>query len=162
MSRLEVVPRGHAYTTHMSDGKPGIAWKAKYGAVEIDAVGKDMIIEGMNEKGLDVGLYYHPGFAEYEAYDPALGGGIDGSATDLGQYLLTNFSTVDEVREAVNNRSRSCRWSNLRWASRRRCISSSPSRAGKAIVIEYLDGRGENVRRAARRHHQCADLRLAL
>jgi choloylglycine hydrolase len=58
MSRLEVVPRGIAYKTHMPDGKAGLSWTGKYGVVGIDGVGKDLIIEGINEKGLDVGLFY--------------------------------------------------------------------------------------------------------
>jgi choloylglycine hydrolase len=138
MSRLEVVPRGHAYTTHMSDGKPGMAWTGKYGAVGIDAVGKDMIVEGMNEKGLDVGLFYHPGFAEYEAYDPAKAA-ESLSATDLGQYLLTNFSTVDEVREAIKRvRVVAVIEPALGFAPPVHFIVTEPS--GKAIVIEYSMG----------------------
>ena len=97
MSRLEIVPRGIAYKTHMPDGKAGLSWTGKYGVVGIDGVGKDLIIEGMNEKGLDVGLFYHPDFAEYQAYDPEKAAESLGP-TDLGQYLLTNFATVDEVR----------------------------------------------------------------
>ena len=138
MSRLEIVPRGHAYATHMSDGKPGMAWTAKYGAVGIDAVGKDMIIEGMNEKGLDVGLFYHPGFADYEAYDPAQAA-ESMSATDFGQYLLTNFSTVDEVREAVKHvRVVAVIEPALGFAPPVHFIVTEPS--GKAIVIEYSNG----------------------
>jgi choloylglycine hydrolase len=45
--------------------------QGKYGVVEIDAVEKDIVVEGMNEKGLAVGLFYHPGFAEYQEYDAA-------------------------------------------------------------------------------------------
>jgi choloylglycine hydrolase len=132
------VPRGHAYTTHMSDGKPGMAWTAKYGAVGIDAVGKDMIIEGMNEKGLDVGLFYHPGYADYEAYDPAQAA-ESMSATDLGQYLLTNFSTVDEVREAVKRvRVVAVNEPALGFAPPVHFIITEPS--GKAIVIEFSMG----------------------
>ena len=115
MSRLEIVPRGYAYKTHMPDGKAGLSWTGKYGVVGIDAVGKDLIIEGINEKGLDVGLFYHPDFAKYEAYDPEKPGGVAGPATDLGQYLLTNFATVDEVRAAIDKRPcrrrrRACAW----------------------------------------------------
>jgi choloylglycine hydrolase len=57
--------------THTPDGKPGLSWQGKYGVVGIDAVEKDIVVEGMNEKGLSVGLFYHPGFAEYQTYDPA-------------------------------------------------------------------------------------------
>ena len=62
-SRLVIVPRGYKYTGHTPDGKPGMSWQAKYGVAGIDAVAKDMIVDGMNEKGLAVGLFYHPGYA---------------------------------------------------------------------------------------------------
>ena len=129
---------GHAYVTHMPDGKPGMAWTAKYGAVGIDAVGKDMMVDGMNEKGLDVGLFYHPGFAEYETYDPTHAA-ESMSPTDVAQYLLTKCSTVDEVRAAVKHvrrrtRGRAC----AGFAPPVHFIVTEPS--GKAIVVEFSMG----------------------
>ncbi len=99
-SRVVLVPRGYKYAGHTPDGKPGFSWQAKYGVVGLDAVGKDMIVDGMNEKGLALGLFYHPGFAEYEAYNPADAGKSMGP-TDLGQYLLSTCATVGEVRTAL-------------------------------------------------------------
>ena len=99
-SRLVVIPRGYKYATHMPDGKPGLSWQGQYGVVGIDAVEKDIVVEGMNEKGLAVGLFYHPGFAEYQTYDA--GQAAQSMApTDVGQYLLTTCATVDEVRAAI-------------------------------------------------------------
>jgi choloylglycine hydrolase len=138
MSRLEVVPRGLAYKTHMPDGKAGLSWTGKYGVVGIDGVGKDLIIEGMNEKGLDVGLFYHPDFAEYQAYDPEKAAESLGP-TDLGQYLLTNFATVDEVRAAIDKiRVVAVVEPALGFAAPVHFIVTEPS--GKAIVIEYGKG----------------------
>jgi choloylglycine hydrolase len=138
MSRLEIVPRGHAYASHMPDGKAGLSWTGKYGVVGIDGVGKDLIIEGMNEKGLDVGLFYHPDFAEYEVYDPEKAAESLGP-TDLGQYLLTNFATVDEVRAAIDKiRVVAVVEPALGFAAPVHFIVTEPS--GKAIVIEYAKG----------------------
>jgi choloylglycine hydrolase len=99
-SRLVTVPRGYKYVGHTPDGKPGMAWQAKYGVAGIDAVGKDMIVDGMNEKGLALGLFYHPGYAEYEAYNPA-DAAKSMAPTDVGQYLLSTCATVNEVRTAI-------------------------------------------------------------
>jgi choloylglycine hydrolase len=138
MSRLEIVPRGIAYKTHMPDGKAGLSWTGKYGVVGIDGVGKDLIIEGMNEKGLDVGLFYHPDFAEYQAYDPEKAAESLGP-TDLGQYLLTSFATVDEVRAAIDKiRVVAVVEPALGFAAPVHFIVTEPS--GKAIVIEYAKG----------------------
>lgn len=68
-SRVSVIPRGLAYTGATPDKQPGIRWTAKYGVVALDGLGKDIVLDGMNERGLTVGLFYHPGFAEYPEYD---------------------------------------------------------------------------------------------
>src|SRR5258708_1446259 len=49
-SRLVIVPRGYKFTGHTPDGKPGITWQGRHGVVGLDAVEKDMIVDGMNEK----------------------------------------------------------------------------------------------------------------
>ena len=82
-SRLVIVPRGYKYAGHTPDGKPGKNWQGKYGVAGIDAVGQDVIVDGMNEQGLTVGLFYHPGYADYQKYDPAAASETM-SPTDVG------------------------------------------------------------------------------
>jgi choloylglycine hydrolase len=58
------------------------------------------MLDGVNEKGLAVGLFYFPGMAEYMPYkkqdaERTL------SAIELGGYLLDNFATVDEARAGL-------------------------------------------------------------
>ena len=93
-SRLVVVPRGHAFSSTMVDGRQGMSWKARYGAVAIDALERGMLTDGMNEKGLVVGALYQPGFADDMAYRPQQANQSIGSV-DLQAYLLTQFATVD-------------------------------------------------------------------
>ena len=82
--------------------------------VRLDALGKDVLVEGMNEKGLAVGTSLFPGFADYETYDPARAA-ESMSATDVGQYLLT-----------ISRRSTTS-------ARRRRRSDSCPSGAGPGL-----------------------------
>ena len=84
----------------MPDGKHGLSWKTVHGAVGLDAVNKDLILDGMNEKGLCVNVFYHPGYAEYPKYDPAQSSKTLGSL-DVCQYLLTTCTSVEEVRAAL-------------------------------------------------------------
>src|SRR5271154_6834333 len=56
-SRVVLVPRGHKFTATTPDGKPGFTWAGKLGVAGLDAVGKDVLVDGMNEKGLTVGLF---------------------------------------------------------------------------------------------------------
>jgi choloylglycine hydrolase len=137
-SRVVIVPRGYAFECHMPDGKAGMSWKGKYGVVGMDAVGKDMVVDGMNEKGLVVGLFYLPGFAEYQKYDPAKSAESMGP-TDIGQYLLTTCATVAEARAAIEKvRVVAVVEPALGFPAPVHFLVTEPS--GKAIVIEYLKG----------------------
>lgn len=99
-SRLVVVPRGYEYKSHLENGRTGKTWKTVYGAAGVDAIGKDILVDGMNEKGLSVNVFYHPGFAEYAKFDPAKAGNTLNSL-DLCHYLLTTCATADEAKKAV-------------------------------------------------------------
>jgi choloylglycine hydrolase len=99
-SRVVITPRGTAFTGETPDGKPGLKWSAKLGFVGLDAVGKDYITDGLNEKGLVVGALYFPGFAKFQTYDPAKAGNALHSM-QLAAFILSQFATVDEVRAAV-------------------------------------------------------------
>ena len=98
---LDIVPRGYAMTSpNMPDGKAGMSWKAKYGFVGTAGLGRPLFMDGMNEVGLSAGLFYLPGFAKYKDYVPALAA-KSMAPTDVAGYILARFSTVDEVRKAM-------------------------------------------------------------
>jgi len=99
-SRLVVVPRGHDYVSQMADGSAGMSWTGVYGVVGLDGLDKDVILDGMNEKGLTAGIFYHPGFAEYRDFDPARATRTL-NALDVAQYLLTTAATLAEARAAM-------------------------------------------------------------
>lgn len=137
-SRVSVIPRGFAFTGATPDKQPGLKWTGKHGVVAVDGVGKDIALDGMNEKGLTVGLFYHPGFAEYPAYDPSQAATTLGP-TDLGTYLLTTCATVDEVRAAMASvRVAPVVEEAIGIAPPVHLLVTEPS--GKAIVIEFTKG----------------------
>src|SRR5205085_3471779 len=70
-SDVVMVPRGYARTATTPDGKEGLTWKAKYASVGANAVGLPVIVDGLNEKGLAVGLFYFPTSAGYMPYTAA-------------------------------------------------------------------------------------------
>ena len=138
MSRVVIIPRGYKFTGQTPDKKPGFSWSAKYGVVGLDGVEKDIILDGMNEKGLTVGLFYHPGFAVYPEYDPTKA--EDSIApTDVGQYLLTTCESVEESRKAMQRiRVVPVMEEALGIVPGVHYLVTDPS--GKAIVIEFLKG----------------------
>ena len=99
-SNVIVVPRGYARTGTAPDGKPGLKWNAKYACVGANGAGMPVMLDGVNEQGLAVGLFYFPNMAQYMPYTAA---DTDKSiaAWELGSYILENFATIDEARKGV-------------------------------------------------------------
>jgi choloylglycine hydrolase len=137
-SRVVVIPRGYTFTARTPDGKPGMTWKTKFGVVGLDCVDKDIIVDGINERGLAVGLFYHPGYADYQKYEPAKAAETL-APTDVGQYLLSTCATIDDVRAAVERaRVVAVVEPALGFPAPVHFLATESS--GRAIVIEYLKG----------------------
>jgi len=137
-SRVAIVPRGYGFTGLTPDGYDGKKWKANYGFVALDALGEDAFADGMNEKGLAVGLFYHPGFAEYMEYSRAKAKNTI-TAIDVVAYILSQFSTVDQVKKAMKHvRVVPVVEEVLGIPVPGHWMVTEPS--GKSIVIEYSNG----------------------
>ena len=65
-----------------------------------NAFGLPLIVDGLNEKGLAVGIFYFPGYAKYQA---VADGEIDQALAphELATYLLGTCAGVDEAVEAA-------------------------------------------------------------
>jgi len=140
-SRVMLIPRGHQFVGTTPDGQNGLTWTAKYGAAGIEVLERNVFGDGMNEKGLTLGLFYHKGFAEYRDYDPAA---ADRSVapTDVGQYLLSRFATVDEVRSGLGDFIVvTIIDPALGFAAPLHFLVSDPT--GDQIVIEFRSGEAE-------------------
>lgn len=101
-SNLRSSPRGRNFSAVAPEGKPGLTWKAKYGYVFLDGFNVDVALDGMNEVGLSVESLYLPNFAGYQAV-PA---GHSSQALPylyFADWVLSNFKTITEVRQALAN-----------------------------------------------------------
>ena len=100
-SNFVIIPRGLEFSSKIGDGQVGVEWKTKYGAVGMDFLGKNHLVDGMNEKGLSVNVFYHPGFADYPAVVPEKQAQTI-ETLDLCQYLLTTCSNIEDVQSSMN------------------------------------------------------------
>jgi Penicillin V acylase and related amidases len=101
-SKLVIVPRGYTNQSKLQNNDKGIIWKVLNGFIGI-AVGDTAIIaEGMNEKGLSVGVFYFPGFASYQDYSKSsLANGLN--VADVSSYILSMYASVDEVKKGIDS-----------------------------------------------------------
>ena len=137
-SDVIVSPRNFERVGETPDGKPGLSWKAKYASVGTNGVDMPVIVDGFNEKGLSVGIFYFSQSAGFQPYSADVQASTI-APWQLGSYLLDNFANVEEARAAVSK------------------ITVAPvvlgafgivlpvhyvvtDSTGKTIVIEYVDG----------------------
>jgi choloylglycine hydrolase len=100
-SDLIVFPAGSEFQGSTPTGD-GLKFTAKYGFCGANGFGiEDLILDGMNEKGLVVGLFYFPGYAEYARPTQENAARGMGPQT-LGAWLLGNFATVGEVIAGID------------------------------------------------------------
>lgn len=97
-----VIPRNYQFNGTLPDGSTGLSYKSKYAAVGGGMFGSTDIADGINEKGLAIGDFYFPGYAGYANITPenknrAL------SPTEFSNWILTQFATVDEVKNGLKN-----------------------------------------------------------
>ena len=97
-----IVPAGTELVSSLPKEANGIKYTTKYGIVGLNFMGKHMVVDGMNEKGVYVGALYLPGYASYpevkvETSSKSL------APEDYVAWLLGNFSSVEEIKKNYNN-----------------------------------------------------------
>jgi len=96
-SNIIIVPRGKEFVGTAPGGKRGLRWTTKYGIMGANAFDLPVVVDGLNEKGLHVGLFYFPGFAKYqEVTGDELRKAL--APWEIGSYLL---GTCSDVKEAI-------------------------------------------------------------
>jgi choloylglycine hydrolase len=101
-SQIVVWPKGSEFTGTTPSGNNGVKFTAKHGFMGA-TVGThyDMVVDGLNEKGLNAALFYFPGYADYtKATAQNTSKGI--SPAQFVTWLLANFATVDEVKAHID------------------------------------------------------------
>ena len=101
-SNVIVIPRATKFVGTAPGDKPGLRWKSKYGIVGANAFGLPTIVDGLNESGLGIGLFYFPGYAKYqEVKEEDVGKAI--APWEIAAYLLGTCANVKEAVESLQN-----------------------------------------------------------
>ena len=137
-SNIIVVPRGKEYVGTGPGDKPGLHWKTLYGIVGTNAFDLPVTLDGLNEKGLSVGLFYFPSFAKYqEIKADDIGKAL--APWELGVFLLGTCSDVKEAVVAAQNvRVGEVVQKDMGLVPGVHYILTDAS--GKSVVLEYVGG----------------------
>lgn len=99
---VTIIPRNYTLYGTLPDGTVGMTYTSKYGVVGGSLDGGAEVQDGLNEAGLSVGAFYFPGYAGYTAVTSKnKNQGV--SPLQFPTWLLTQFSSVAEVKAALNN-----------------------------------------------------------
>lgn len=135
-SKMTVHPRGQKFVSPAPGKKTGLAWTGKYGFVNVNMYDVDVTVDGMNEKGLSVGSLFLPAskFPQPKPQDASRSLFV----LQFGQWLLSNFSTVDEVKKALPS---VIVWSEVIPAMGMAFTAHTAvhDAQGNSIVIEFMD-----------------------
>jgi choloylglycine hydrolase len=97
-----VIPRQYEFKGTLPDGSTGLVYRSKYAAVGGNAFGAPAIVDGINEKGLSIGMFYFPGYADYAAVT-AENKARALSPVDFPNWVITQFASVAEVKAALQS-----------------------------------------------------------
>ena len=137
-SQIAIWPAGSQFTGSSNRGK-GLSYTSRYGFMGATAAQyTDMILDGLNEKGLNVGLFYFPGYAQYTP-DAKARQERTLAPAQLGAWLLANFATVEEVRAGLKNVDVTAQVISLLGEVPQVHFKVQDA-SGKSIVIEPRDG----------------------
>jgi choloylglycine hydrolase len=136
-TKAVVIPRATQFQGQTPDGINGKRWSGRYGFFGFELLDR-VIADGMNEKGLAAGFFYHHGFAEYAAYLPSLAD-QSMSPTDVLPFILSQCSTVDEVQKIMGHiRVVAVEDPALKMPVDLHLMVTDPE--GNVLVMEFKDG----------------------
>lgn len=99
---LIVVPKNKQFVSPSPVSKAGIKWTTLNGYVGVANMGLEFgVSDGMNEKGLSVSVLWYESDMQYQTVAPA-DSSIALAQAMYSDWVLGNFSTVDEVRLATS------------------------------------------------------------
>jgi len=114
----------------------GLSWTAKYGYVGLNAGAlglKNLIADGMNEKGLSIGALWLPGFTEYSQAVSNNAQALDVKL--FANWVLGNFATVAEVETGLTGVQI---WGSSALSTQVPMHFSIHDASGASMVIEFL------------------------
>lgn len=138
-SNVLFVPRGKPFVGTAPGNRPGLRWTARYAAVGVNAYDLPLLVDGLNEKGLGVGLFYFPGYAGYQQLGDAEASHAM-APHEVATFLLTECSdTVDALRALARVKVGAVELSAAGMVLPVHFVIHD--QAGRCVVVEYVDGR---------------------
>jgi choloylglycine hydrolase len=133
------IPAGRKFVGSAPENKPGLAWTAKYAVIGANVAGMPFIGDGLNEKGLHMGIFNFAEFAGWQEVAPTEYSKCL-EAVEVATYVLTTVGTVDEaisaLKEVKVGKIGNKWFDGMHWDVHYRLADQN----GRAVAIEYMNG----------------------
>ena len=136
-SRINYYPAGQKRASTAPGDKTGKEWTSKYAYFGIDAYKQDLVIDGLNDQGLSMGMLWYPPAVYQTISEKEAANAV--SVFDLGFYILGNFKTVAEVEHELQS-TKIWGAANPKWPLNPSVHLALHDATGKNLVVEFLDG----------------------
>lgn len=136
-SRINYYPAGQKRASTAPQDKTGKQWTSKYAYFGIDAYKQDLVIDGLNDQGLSMGMLWYPPAIYQTISEKDAANAV--SVFDLGFYILGNFKTVAEVEHDLQS-TKIWGAANPKWPLNPSVHLALHDATGKNLVVEFLDG----------------------
>lgn len=136
-SKIVMIPRNYTFTSSAPSGH-GLQWKTAYAVVGANACNVLTVLDGVNEKGLAGGLFYFPGYAQYQAVTKEQESNSI-APWDLMTWLLTTCANVAQVKQLLPT----IKVTNTLfgpWKMVPPVHAIVHDAQGNSLAIEYIDG----------------------
>ncbi len=94
-------PRNYKFVSQLDAKTNGLTYTGKYAFIGGGMYGDINVSDGLNEKGLAVGVFYFPEYAVYTDYKKEKNNENSLSSTQFSNWLLSQFATIDEVKAGI-------------------------------------------------------------
>ena len=98
-AKIQVFPAHVERVSRGPNQEAGVRWVSQYGYLGVTVLDLAFSMDGMNEKGLSFGFLWLPG-TQYQTVS-ARDGKVPLDFIDFGDWLLGNFASIVEVKEAL-------------------------------------------------------------
>ncbi|MEX1013397.1 MAG: choloylglycine hydrolase family protein [Waddliaceae bacterium] len=96
-----IIPRNFTFTGQTPSGA-GLKYTSKYAVAGVYCFKDQVVMDGVNEKGLACGAFYFPDYARYATIDKTNQSKAI-SPVEFPNWVLTQFASLEEVKEALKS-----------------------------------------------------------
>lgn len=136
-SQINYFPAAQKRVSKAPGDKPGKEWTSKYAYYGINAHKQDLVLDGLNDQGLSMGMLWFPTAVYQTVSEKEASNAV--SIFDLGFYILGNFKTVAEVEHDLQTTKV---WGAVdpKWPLNPTVHLALHDATGKNLVVEFIDG----------------------